>query len=89
MEPQTFYDPTDRGFEAKVKRELEPALAKAEPGRQTEYIKTLLSRAADKYFSRMGWMPRVGLVWPSFIMSAINWRYRYSGCLGIIDPPDC
>ncbi len=46
-------------FEAKVRRVVEPALAGAEPGSRTErYLKQALVHAADKYFRRMGWMPR-------------------------------
>ncbi len=47
------------GFEEKVRRTVEPLLAEAEPGSRAEtYLKAALEHAADKYFRRMGWMPR-------------------------------
>lgn len=48
-----------RDFAAKVKAALEPALKQATDARQKAWIETVLKRAGDKYFSRMGWMPRV------------------------------
>ncbi len=48
-----------RSFAAKVKEVLEPALKEAVEPRQKAWLETMLMRAGDKYFSRMGWMPRV------------------------------
>src|SRR5439155_17864073 len=49
-----------RNFEAKVKETLEPQLRAAEPGsRAAVRLKANIDHAADKYFSRMGWMTRV------------------------------
>jgi predicted neuraminidase len=46
-------------FEEKVKRAVEPALKKATAGsREENYLKDVLAKAGDKYFRRMGWMPR-------------------------------
>lgn len=47
-----------RNFAAKVKEVVEPRWREA-TGPHAEYLKTILDRAADKYFSRMGWMTRV------------------------------
>jgi predicted neuraminidase len=47
-----------RNFTAKVKEVYEPRLRAASPGRLADYFKTMLDRAADKYFSRLGWMTR-------------------------------
>jgi len=48
-----------RNFAAKVREALAPHLATALDPRQKMWIETNLARSADKYFSRMGWMPRV------------------------------
>lgn len=45
-------------FEARVREVLEPMLAKETAGERAAVIKTLLEKSADKYFVRMGWMPR-------------------------------
>lgn len=46
-------------FEAKVKAVIEPELAALPPeSKPAAYLKEILRRAGDKYFSRMGWMPR-------------------------------
>ncbi len=47
-----------RNFEAKVRRTVEPMLAAETQGPAAQYLKKLLENAADKYFTRMGWMPR-------------------------------
>ncbi|MEK7408355.1 MAG: sialidase family protein [Acidobacteriota bacterium] len=47
-----------RDFQAKVKRVLEPLVAADPAGPRAAYLKQMLQRAADKYFSRMGWMTR-------------------------------
>lgn len=48
-----------RNFEAKVKRVVEPQLAAARPGsREEKVLKETLEHAADKFFRRLGWMPR-------------------------------
>lgn len=47
-----------RNFESKVRQSVEPWLSKESSGPRAEQMKTLLERAADKYFTRMGWMPR-------------------------------
>ncbi len=48
-----------RNFTAKVREVISPWLAAAEPGSQRHaYLKRLHDNAGDKYFSRMGWMPR-------------------------------
>jgi predicted neuraminidase len=48
-----------RNFEEKVRRVVEPRLKKA-GARSPEgtYLRTILEKAGDKYFRRMGWMPR-------------------------------
>ena len=46
-----------RNFERKVRAVVEPQLARAE-GARAAYLKRLLEHAADKYFTRMGWMTR-------------------------------
>jgi len=48
-----------RNFAEKVKERLTPALAGALELRGKLWLETMLARAGDKYFSRMGWMPRV------------------------------
>jgi len=48
-----------RNFAAKVKETLAPYLAAALDPRQKVWLETNIARSADKYFSRMGWMPRV------------------------------
>ena len=48
-----------RNFAEKVKEALTPALAGALEPRAKLWLETMLARAPDKYFSRMGWMPRV------------------------------
>ncbi len=45
-------------FAAKVKAIIEPQLAAAPAGPRSEYLRRLLDRAGDKYFSRLGWMTR-------------------------------
>jgi predicted neuraminidase len=47
-----------RSFSAKVKEVLTPWLASAADAQQAEWVKTMMARADDKYFSRMGWMGR-------------------------------
>jgi len=48
-----------RNFAAKVQDVLGPAVSKAEPGsRAASYLKNVVERSKDKYFSRMGWMTR-------------------------------
>lgn len=47
-----------RNFEAKTRRAVEPYLT----GPHAEGAKRLLERASDKYFSRLGWMPRAHAV---------------------------
>ena len=46
-------------FEAKVRRSVEPLLAKTAAGsREQRELKQALEKAGDKYYMRMGWMPR-------------------------------
>ncbi|MCS6954586.1 MAG: exo-alpha-sialidase, partial [Bryobacteraceae bacterium] len=47
-----------RNFAARVREVVEPAWKAAPPGRIADYLKTILERAEDKYFSRLGWMTR-------------------------------
>ena len=47
-----------RSFSAKVKEVLTPWLASAADAQQAEWVKKMIERAEDKYFSRMGWMGR-------------------------------
>ncbi len=47
-----------RDFQAKVKQVLEPLVAADPAGPRAAYLKQMLQRAGDKYFSRMGWMTR-------------------------------
>lgn len=47
-----------RNFASRVRQVVEPAWKAAPPGRLADYLKTILERAEDKYFSRMGWMTR-------------------------------
>jgi predicted neuraminidase len=47
-----------RNFAATVQAAATPLLAQAPPGAVAEILKQTLARASDKYFSRMGWMPR-------------------------------
>ncbi|MGB9605867.1 MAG: exo-alpha-sialidase, partial [Bryobacteraceae bacterium] len=47
-----------RNFQEKVRRAVEPLLVPDAPQLQQLWAKRLLERAADKYFTRMGWMPR-------------------------------
>ncbi len=47
-----------RNFAAKVREVVEPEWKAAPAGRMADYLKTILDRAADKYFSRLGWMTR-------------------------------
>lgn len=48
-----------RNFAARSRAALEPLLKAAEPGsRQETWAKLRLSQIDDKYYSRMGWMPR-------------------------------
>jgi predicted neuraminidase len=47
-------------FTERVREAISQRLKAAEPGSQLEtYLKTISERAGDKYFMRMGWMPRV------------------------------
>ncbi len=46
-------------FAAKVRQVAQPWLEKAPPGsREEAYVKQILEKASDKYFSRLGWMTR-------------------------------
>ena len=47
-----------RDFADTVRLALEPMLYSSEDERRKEWVRTMLGRADDKYFSRMGWMPR-------------------------------
>jgi len=47
-----------RNFEPKVRQVVEPLLTAEPSGPRADYLKRLLERAADKYFSRLGWMTR-------------------------------
>ncbi|MCC6265517.1 MAG: exo-alpha-sialidase [Bryobacterales bacterium] len=47
-----------RNFEARVKTVVEPMLAQATEERVRGYLKEIIARAGDKYYRRMGWMPR-------------------------------
>jgi predicted neuraminidase len=47
-----------RNFASTVKQIVEPVLASTPPGPRADYLREMLRRAADKYFSRMGWMTR-------------------------------
>jgi len=48
-----------RNFEAKSLSVLEPMRRAAAPdSREAKWADTMIGRAKDKYFSRMGWMPR-------------------------------
>ncbi|MDZ7639882.1 MAG: exo-alpha-sialidase [Bryobacterales bacterium] len=47
-----------KNFEARVKAVVEPMLASATEDRVRNYLKEVVTRAGDKYFRRMGWMPR-------------------------------
>jgi predicted neuraminidase len=47
-----------RNFEAKVKQTLEPLVKAGGQGRAFEEMKRAYQAAGDKYFSRLGWMPR-------------------------------
>ena len=49
--------PDLHGFEAKIRRVVEPELEKA-TGDVADYLRTLLDRAGDKYTARTGWMVR-------------------------------
>jgi predicted neuraminidase len=48
-----------RNFEARVKEAAAPLLAARKPGPVYDEIKHAYDMAGDKYFSRLGWMPRV------------------------------
>jgi predicted neuraminidase len=48
-----------RNFEARVKEALAPRLKDRAPGRDRDEAQHAFDMAGDKYFSRMGWMPRV------------------------------
>jgi predicted neuraminidase len=48
-----------RNFEARVKEAAAPLLAARTPGPVYNEIKHAYDMAGDKYFSRLGWMPRV------------------------------
>lgn len=45
-------------FEERVKAYVEPLRAEANTERAKQYIERVVQRAGDKYFRRMGWMPR-------------------------------
>lgn len=45
-------------FQKKVREVVEPDLKNAGEGRRAQYLKRLLDRAGDKFFSRLGWMTR-------------------------------
>lgn len=45
-------------FEERVREYVEPMRAQAATDQASRYIDRILQRAGDKYFSRMGWMPR-------------------------------
>ncbi len=47
-----------RNFESTVRRALEPRVKAGGQGRAFEEMKHAYERAGDKYFSRLGWMPR-------------------------------
>jgi len=47
-----------RNFQQKVRQAVEPLLSGETAGQRRAYLKDLLEKSADKYFSRMGWMPR-------------------------------
>lgn len=47
-----------RNFAPRVREVVEPEWKTTPPGRLAEYLKTILDRAGDKYFSRLGWMTR-------------------------------
>lgn len=51
-----LFDP--QNFEPRVREVLEPLLANATEDRAKTYLTEILKRAGDKYFRRMGWMPR-------------------------------
>lgn len=47
------------GFEKRVREAVEPELKRVAPGSRAEqYLKAVLKHAGDKYFRRLGWMPR-------------------------------
>lgn len=45
-------------FEARVRSAVEPVLAAASDDRARSYLSRIITHAGDKYFRRMGWMPR-------------------------------
>lgn len=47
-----------KNFETRVKAVVEPMLASATEDRARKYLNEILVRAGDKYYRRMGWMPR-------------------------------
>lgn len=47
-----------KNFEARVKQVVEPMLFSATEERVRNYLAEILKKAGDKYFRRMGWMPR-------------------------------
>ncbi len=52
-----------RNFTRKSLEVLEPMKAAAKPGsEEAKWVDTMIGRAKDKYFSRMGWMPRAHFV---------------------------
>ncbi|MCL4784043.1 MAG: glycoside hydrolase [Bryobacterales bacterium] len=74
-----LFEPKD--FEARVKTALEPMLAKATDERAREYLKQIIARAGDKYFRRMGWMPRthpIALPSGRFILPLYSDGYDFS-----------
>lgn len=48
-----------QNFQAQVKAVIEPELSRLPPqSKEAVYLREILRRAGDKYFSRLGWMPR-------------------------------
>lgn len=70
-----------KNFEARVKAVVEPMLASAGDERTREYLKQTVTRAGDKYFRRMGWMPRthpIALPSGRFILPLYSDGYDFS-----------
>lgn len=51
-----LFEPSN--FEARVRAAAEPMLASATEDRARDYLRRIIARAGDKYYRRMGWMPR-------------------------------
>ncbi len=47
-----------QNFEPRVREVVEPLLASATDDRMKGYLTEIIKRAGDKYYRRMGWMPR-------------------------------